>query len=148
MATVPNFRAKIGGMSSPLPNEPMLTQDDRTWAMASHLLGLLNYVTGLGGLIAVLILWLAKREQSPFIEESGRESLNFQITLLIAAVVGGILTLVLVGFLILAVVVVAGIVLPIVAGLAVSEGRRYRYPFTLRLIPSPTLLPPPPPAEP
>ena len=131
-----------------MPSEPLLTQDDRTWAMAAHLLAILNYVTAVGGLIAVLILWLARRDTSPFVEESGRESLNFQITMLIAAAVGGVLTIILVGFLILAVVVVAGFVLPILAGLAASEGRRYRYPFILRLIPSPMPMAPPPPAEP
>jgi uncharacterized Tic20 family protein len=128
-----------------MPPEPMLTQEDRTWAMASHLLSLLNLLTVAGGLIAVLILWLARRERSPFIEESGRESLNFQITMLLAAAVGGVLTLILVGFVVLGVVMIASFILPILAGLAASEGRRYRYPFTLRLIPSPLPIPPPPP---
>lgn len=128
-----------------MPPEPMLTQEDRTWAMAAHLLSLLNLVTFVGGLIAVLVLWLSRRERSPFVEESGRESLNFQITMLLAAAVGGVLTLILVGFVVLAVVMIASFILPILAGLAASEGRRYRYPFTLRLIPSPLPMPAPPP---
>ena len=113
--------------------------------MAAHLLALLNYVSGFGGLVAVLIVWLARRDRSPFVEEAGRESLNFQITLLLAAIAGGILTFILVGFLVLAAVALAGLILPILAGLAASEGRRYRYPFTLRLIPAPGLVPPMPP---
>jgi uncharacterized Tic20 family protein len=110
--------------------------------MAAHLVQLLNFFTGFGGGICVLVLWLAMKDRSPLVESNARESLNFQITLLIAALVGGVLSLILVGFVILAVVVIAQLVLPIIAGLKASEGHSYSYPFTLRLIPGPAPMPP------
>lgn len=130
------------GMSSPSSPQPLSSQDERTWAMAAHLVQLLNFFTGFGGGIAVLVIWLAMRDRSPLVEANGRESLNFQITLLIAAIVGGILCFILVGFLVIAVVLIAQLVLPIVAGLKATEGQAYRYPFTLRLIPGPAPMPP------
>jgi len=70
----------------------------------------------------------------PFVADQGKEALNFNITVFIAAFVSGILTLVLIGFQLLIVVGIAWLVLTILAGLAANKGETYRYPFTLRLI--------------
>jgi len=81
-----------------------------------------------------LIVWLAKRNDSPEIDEHGKESLNFQISMLIYNVIAGVLCLVLIGFVILAILHVLNLVLVIVASIQASEGKFYRYPLTIRLI--------------
>lgn len=102
--------------------------DERMWAMLGHLGGILL------GFISPLIVWLVFRERSAFVNDQGREALNFQITLAIAQIVSALLWVVVVGFLGTAVFTIVGIVFPILAGLAANKGEAYRYPVALRLI--------------
>ena len=81
-----------------------------------------------------MIVWLAKRSDSPEIDEHGKESLNFQISMLIYNVIAGLLCLVLIGFVILFILHILNLVLVIVASIQASEGKLYRYPITIRLI--------------
>jgi uncharacterized Tic20 family protein len=77
---------------------------------------------------------LAKRNDSPEIDENGKESLNFQISMLIYNVIAGVLCLILIGFILLAILHILNLVLVIVASIQTSEGKLYRYPMTIRLI--------------
>lgn len=112
-----------------------LTREERNWGMLSHLLALVGYfVIPLGNIAAPLIVYLMKKDESPFVADQSRESLNFQISLLIYALISGVLVVVLIGFLLLGVIWVAGIVLTIIASVKAANGEAYRYPLTLRLI--------------
>ena len=75
-----------------------------------------------------------KRGDSPEIDAHGKESLNFQLSMLIYDVVAGILCVILIGIPILILLWVANTVLVIVASLKASEGRFYRYPITIRFL--------------
>jgi uncharacterized Tic20 family protein len=92
------------------------------------------FVPWAGHILGPLIVWLAKRTDSPEIDEHGKESLNFQISMLIYNVIAGVLCLVLIGFIILAILHILNLVLVIVASIQASEGKFYRYPMTIRLI--------------
>ena len=92
------------------------------------------FVPWAGHILGPLIVWLAKRSDSPEIDEHGKESLNFQISMLIYNVIAGVLCLVLIGFIILAILHILNLVLVIVASIQTSEGKFYRYPMTIRLI--------------
>ena len=70
----------------------------------------------------------------PFAAEQAKEALNFNITAAIAAIVASISMIVLIGFLLLPVVVLAWLVLTIMGAMAANRGENYRYPFTLRLV--------------
>jgi len=85
-------------------------------------------------ILAPLIVWMAKRNDSPEIDAHGKESLNFQISMLIYTIVAAILCLVLVGFVLLVILHLLNVVLVIVASIQASEGKLYRYPLTIRLI--------------
>ncbi len=109
--------------------------DARTWAIACHLSTFL-----LSGPIGPLVVWLLGRHRDPFVDDQGKEAMNFQITILLAAIV-----LVVFAFLTFGIglfvtvpvsiaIAVANIVLTIIAALKSSDGIRYRYPFTLRLV--------------
>lgn len=110
-----------------------LDRDTRMWAMICHLSALASYV-GIPGIIAVIVIWLIKRDAHPYLDYHGRESLNFQITMCIAALVSGVLCLVLIGFLLLAVLGVVNLVLVIIAGIKANDGVSYRYPFCIRFL--------------
>ena len=111
------------------------TRDARRWAMFCHLGALVGLLgNGVGFLIVPLVVWLIKKDDHPFINEQGKESVNFQITMFLALLVGGLLCLVLIGFIIVPVVLIMMIVLPIVAAVKASDGEQYRYPLTIRFI--------------
>lgn len=126
-------------MSDALPADPLAppptpSSDERQWGMLAHLLTLLGYLVVFGHFIPPLVIWLAKRDQSGFAADQAKESLNFQITVLILRVVCLVLVCCLVGILLFIPLEVAQIVLVIVASVQASDGQRYRYPLTLRMI--------------
>lgn len=120
-----------------------LTAEDTKWAMAAHLLGLIS-VAGYWGFLGPLVIWLVRKGNSPFVDEHAVESLNFQITVLLVAIVGGAILAVLglltcgMGFFlffpagILLVFVI--VVFCIQGGLAASRGESYEYPICIRLV--------------
>ena len=110
------------------------SHDDRLWAMFAHLAALAGYVIPLGNIVGPLVVWLIKKEEMPFVDEQGKESLNFQITMMIAAIVSALLMLVLIGFLLLFAVAIFDIVMVIIASIKANDGEHYQYPLTLRLI--------------
>ena len=85
-------------------------------------------------ILGPLVVWLVKKDQSPYIDIQGRELLNFQISYLIYAAISLLLCLVLIGFPMLLIVGVATIVLTIIGIVRASEGQVYRFPFTIRLL--------------
>ncbi|MDP1675125.1 MAG: DUF4870 domain-containing protein [Burkholderiales bacterium] len=113
-------------MDDPVAQTP--SNDDRNLAMLAHLLGIVS------GFIGALIIWLIKKDQSAFIDEQGKEALNFQITMLLAFVVAGILMVILIGALLMPLLLIANLVFCILAALAVSKGEHYSYPFAIRLL--------------
>jgi uncharacterized Tic20 family protein len=99
---------------------------------ASALLGLFFHF--LGHILGPLAVWLLKRGDSPEIDAHGKESLNFQISMLIYDAIAAILCIFLIGIPILIALWVANTVLVIIASVKASEGKLYQYPFTIRLI--------------
>ena len=111
-----------------------ISAEERQWAMFAHLSALIGLVIPLGNLIGPLVIWLMKKESMPFVDQQGKEALNFQITVLIAMMISAVLIIVVIGFVLMFLVGLAALVLTIMAGIKANEGVAYRYPFTLRLI--------------
>ncbi len=120
--------------------------EERGWAMAAHLCGLL-WVLGSGGLIFLpfgglalftllgpLIILLAKGQSMPFVAAQAKESLNFQITVWLLGLAFALLAILLIGFVLLWILGVVNLVLVIIAAIRVSDGTPYRYPFAWRLV--------------
>ena len=110
------------------------TADERTWAMLGHLSAFSGVLIPFGSILGPLVIWLVKKDSLPFAAEHAKEALNFNITMANAGLIAGVLTLVLIGFLLLPVVLIAWVVLTVIAGIAANKGENYRYPFTLRLV--------------
>ena len=107
----------------------------RTWNILCHASALLGVFFHFPGhLIGPFIVWLAKRDDSPEIDAHGKESLNFQISMLIYNVIAAVFCLVLIGFVFLAALWVLNAVFVIVASIQASDGKFYRYPMTIRFI--------------
>ena len=107
----------------------------RTWCVLCHASALLGlFFHFFGHLLGPLIIWLIKREMSPEIDANGKESLNFQISMLIYDVIAGILCIVLIGIPILIALWILNTVLVIIASVKTSQGAFYRYPLTIRFL--------------
>jgi uncharacterized Tic20 family protein len=109
-----------------LPPEIPSTADDRNMAVLCHLGGIV-------GFLVPLIIWLIKKDQSRFVDDQGKEALNFQLTILIAHLVSGATVCFTFGALNLAIWILT-IVYAILAMSAVQKGEVYRYPLCIRMI--------------
>jgi len=76
----------------------------------------------------------SKKDENAYLSDQAKEALNFQITVMLAQFIAGILVFILIGFILIPIIWLANIVLCIVAAISISKGETYRYPFTLRLI--------------
>jgi len=113
----------------------------RTWNMLCHLSALAGYIIPFGNVLGPLLIWQIKKNEFPSVEEHGKAALNFQLTVLIALLVGIIssvlLSFVCIGFLLIPVVVaigLCGLIFAIIAGIKANNGEAYRYPWSLKLI--------------
>ena len=103
--------------------------------MLAHATALVGFLVPVAGhIVGPLIVWLAKRHDSPEIDAHGKESMNFQISMVIWYCIAGILCLVLIGIPILILLHLLNIIFVIVASIQASEGKLYRYPLTIRFI--------------
>jgi uncharacterized Tic20 family protein len=117
------------------PAVPSASSQTRTWNVLCHASALLGlFMHFLGHLLGPLIVWLVKRGDSAEIDAHGKESLNFQLSMLIYDIVAGILCIVVIGFPLLIALWIANTVLVIIASIKASEGQFYRYPFTIRFL--------------
>jgi uncharacterized Tic20 family protein len=117
------------------PSGPLVpTRDERQWAMLCHVSAMLMYVTAIGGLVAPFVIWLLKRDDMPFVADQGKETLNFQITILLALAASIVLMLILVGFVLFWALLAFHFVVTVVAAVKVTEGVTYRYPLCWRVI--------------
>ena len=114
-------------------NQP-LSKDEKTWGMLCHLSAFSGFIIPMGNILAPLVIWLIKKEEMPFVDDQGKESINFQLTMLIAFIVSAILIVVLIGIPLLIILAVFEIIILIVATIKANDGVRYRYPYAIRFI--------------
>lgn len=111
-----------------------VSAETTNWGMFAHLSALIGFIIPFGNIIGPLVIWLTKGKEIEFVGTEAREALNFQITMLLAFVVSWVLAFILIGFLLMALLAIADLVLIILAAVSASKGQPYRYPFTLRLV--------------
>ena len=109
-----------------------LSSESRNWATFAHLSAFVMFL-GIPSLLGPLVVWLAKKDD-PYVEAQAKEALNFNISMLIYAIVAGISILLVIGIIALPAVFIAWFVLVIVAAIRSADGEQYRYPFTIRLV--------------
>ena len=122
-------------METTPPSTSVTSSNIRTWCVLCHASALLGlFFHFLGHIFGPLIVWLLKRGDGAEIDAHGKESLNFQLSMLIYDAVAVILCFVLIGIPILLLLWVLNTVLVIIASIKASDGELYRYPLTIRFI--------------
>ena len=119
---------------SPPPVVSVPSAEEKQWALFAHLSALVGYIIPFGSIIGPLVIWQIKKNEMPFVDDQGKEALNFQITIAIIAIVCLLLVLILIGILLLWALAIVNLVLIIIAALAANNGQAYRYPFAFRFI--------------
>lgn len=134
-------------MSDPIPFDMPpegLSTEEKQWGMYAHLASLAGLIVGGLFFLGPLIVWLIKKDQMRFVDDQGKESLNFQLNMLLLGIAIGtvsvplaLITFGIGAFLIIPAalgLLVLTIVMPILAGLKANAGEAYRYPYILRII--------------
>ena len=117
------------------PGSKEVNKDARLWAMICHLSALAGLVVPVVGcIVGPLVIWQIKKEEFPFVDEQGKEAVNFQISMLIYGIVAGLLCFVCVGMVLLPAVALVDLIFLLIAAVKANDGHHYRYPLTIRFI--------------
>jgi len=122
----------------PQPVSSSPGKEERRWAMIAHLSAFSYYFTGIGIVLGPLIVWLAKRDGNPFVDEQAKEALNFQLSILLYYLGAWILCFTLI-FAVIGIPILIGlhlyqIVCMIIAAIKANDGIHFRYPATIRFV--------------
>ena len=113
--------------------EPISEKEERQWAMFAHLGTFSSMFVPLGNFIVPIVIWQLKKHESDFVVEQAKESLNFQITLVVYALLSIVLCFIFIGFFLIFALVIFGLIMVIIGGVKANDGDDFRYPMTLRL---------------
>lgn len=139
-------RGVVMATEMPQPEEPEFQQPAQPeyhmakpgefmWGMLCHLSAFAFFILpAFGNIIAPLVIWLIKKQEMPFVDDQGKESLNFQISIWIYMIASAILILIVVGMVLLPAVFIFWFIETIIASVKASNGEAYRYPLTIRFI--------------
>ncbi len=111
----------------------MVSNDEKNWAMLCHLGGLVHFLP-FGQIIVPMIIWMVKKEELPFVDDQGKEALNFQISMLIYYLICIPLIFIVIGIFLLAMLGLINLILVILAAVKAQQGEAFRYPLSLNLI--------------
>ena len=134
-------RTAVPPSSSGLTND--ISREACTWGMLCHLSAFLGFLwfplssflpIPFGHLLGPFVCWLLKKNDYAFVDEQGKESLNFQISMTIYGALASLFIIVVIGLFMLAVLAVANMILVIIASVNASNGKSYKYPFTIRFL--------------
>jgi uncharacterized Tic20 family protein len=115
-------------------NRIVVTESERNWSMLCHLTGLAGYFFPFGGIIGPLICWLSRKDESAWIDIHGKNSLNFQLSILLYVAFAIPLCFILVGIPIIAALGMLKVVCTIIAGVKAQKGEIFRYPLVIPFI--------------
>jgi hypothetical protein len=110
-----------------------MDKNERNWGMFLHFSVFASYVIPIAGLVVPIVIWQLKKEEYPSIDAHGKNVMNFLISMLIYSIAAVLLSFLLIGIPILVALTIAGIVLPIIAGIKANQGEIWKYPYTLTI---------------
>jgi hypothetical protein len=115
-------------------NATIDNKDERMWGMLCHLSALSGCIIPFGNIIGPLIVYSIKKDEYAFVTDQGKESLNFQISILIYLFVGGVISIFFVGFFLIIALALVALILSVVASVRANDGEYYRYPMSIKFI--------------
>lgn len=110
------------------------SSEERNMAMLCHLSSFLGFIVPFGNILGPVLVWGMAREKFPLVDDQGKESLNFQISIAIYSLISILLMFVLIGIFLLVAVVLFCLINVIRGSICANKGEKFRYPLNLRLI--------------
>lgn len=111
------------------------SEKERQWAMACHLSAFLGFIiVPIGAIIGPFSIWLLKRHFHPFINRAGKESLNFQISMLIWSLLSLGLIFIGIGIILIIALAALNVLMVIIAAVRASNGQDFHYPLSIRIL--------------
>ena len=111
-----------------------MDSDEKMWAMFCHLSVLCGFILPFGNVVGPLIIWLVKKDEYPFVNEQGKEAINFQISLIIYAIISAILICIFIGIILLIMLFLFNIIFVIIACIQSYNGEDFKYPLSIPFI--------------
>jgi len=109
----------------------IITENEKNWAMACHLAAFAGSFFPLGNVIGPLICWLARKESSSWVDQNGKSSLNFQISILLYMILIIPLCFIVVGIPMIIVLWITSVICTIMASIKASKGEKFKYPLSI-----------------
>jgi len=107
---------------------------DQTWATFCHLGSFAGYFFPFANIIVPLVIWLTKKEEYPLVDDQGKESLNFQISMTLYYLLSSILIIAVIGVFLLVGLGIFNLIAVTVAGVKANRGEKFRYPLCIRFV--------------
>jgi uncharacterized protein len=112
----------------------ILSETERNWSMLCHLSAFAGFFFPFGGIIGPLICWLTRRDESSWVNQNGKASLNFQLSMLLYMVLAIPLCFIIIGIPIIMVLGTLKVVCIIIASVRAPKGELFRYPLVIPFI--------------
>lgn len=109
-------------------------QDEKMWGMFCHLSALSMFIIPFGSIIGPLIIWSIKKGDYPFVDQQGKEAINFNLSMLIYLLISAILIILVIGILLLIAIGIFQLIMIVIASIKANNGESFRYPLTIRFI--------------
>jgi uncharacterized Tic20 family protein len=109
----------------------VLSETERNWAMFCHLSAFAGFFFPFGGIIGPLVCWLTKKDESVWVYINGRNSLNFQLSMLLYIVLALPLCFIIIGFPIVALLGTIKVICIVIASVKASKGESFKYPLVI-----------------
>jgi uncharacterized Tic20 family protein len=133
MATEPGADEPSAGATADVPR-PDVSDEEQTWGVLAHAGGFAGLAVPFGNVLAPLVVWLAKKDESRFVDENGVRALNFQLTWSIILLVTALSVLIAVGVVLFPLAMLAWLILTVLGTVKASEGEVYDYPLTIHFV--------------
>lgn len=127
----PGSDAKRG---EPVEDASTTTDEEELWGMLCHIAAFAGLVIPFGNIVGPLVIWLIKKDEMPFVDEHGKEAVNFNITVAIVLVFCFILTFLFIGILLLPILGIVFLIFTIIAAVKASNGESYEYPVSIPFV--------------
>ena len=121
-------------LNSSTDSKAGVSEDERTWAMLAHISAVAGFVFPFGNVIGPLLIWILKKEELPFVDDQGKEALNFQISITIYVLISSVLVFVPYRYSSSYYISIFALVMTIIGAINAYDGKPYRYPLTIRVI--------------
>jgi len=115
-------------------NNLVINPSEKNWMIALHASPLASYLIPGAGLIAPVVIWLAKRDQSAVLDIQGKEVVNFVITIFLAMLISTLLLFIFIGIPLMIAVAIFNLIFSITGIVKAANGEMYRYPYIIRPI--------------